>query len=81
MAEYNLKKGKNNIKMIIKNKITNLSKMFYECYEIEDIKELRYLNTKYCNNFSYMIYECSSLSDIKPLKKWNVSNCKKFNTI
>ena len=47
--------------------------MFYECYYLKNLEELKYLNTKYCNNFSYMFYGCSQLSDIKALEKWNVS--------
>ena len=41
--KYNLKKGENNIKMIIKNKITNLEKMFYKCNKLKNIDELNIL--------------------------------------
>ena len=51
--------------MKIKNRIKDLGHMFYECKNLENIDELKYLNTKYCNNFSFIFYECSSLSDIK----------------
>ena len=76
--KYRLKKGKNNIKLKIKNKITNLSYMFYECKIIKNIDELKYLNTSNCNNFEYMFYECSSLTDIKSLENWNVSKGNNF---
>ena len=76
--EYKLRKGENNIKMKIKYKITDLQSMFYECKNLKNIDELKYLNTKYCNNFEDMFWGCSSLSNIKGLEKWNVSNGKDF---
>ena len=76
---YKLVKGINNIKMIIKNKLTNLEYMFRGCKTLKDINELKYLDTKDINNFSFMFCECSSLSDIKPLKNWNVSNGNNFS--
>ena len=36
--------------MKIKNKITNLSYMFYDCFTLKNINELKYLITKYTNN-------------------------------
>ena len=45
IKEYKLKKGLNNIKMLIKNKITNLEYMFYGCHSLKDINELKYLDT------------------------------------
>ena len=78
IKEYKLKKGENNIKMKIKNKITDLQYMFDGCKNLKNIDELKYLNTKYCNNFSCMFSGCSSLSDIKGLEKWNVSNGNNF---
>ena len=45
--KYKLKKGINNIKMKMKNRITNLSYMFYKCKSLKDINELGYLNTRY----------------------------------
>ena len=50
MDKYKLKKGENRIEMILKNKITNLEEMFYECKALKNIEELKYLNTKDCNN-------------------------------
>ena len=81
VKEYKLRKGENNIKMKIKNKITDLHDMFYGCENLKNIDELKYLNTKYCNNFRGMFSYCSSLSDIKGLKKWNVSNGKNLRAM
>ena len=78
VSKYKLKKGENNIKLIIKNKIINLSNMFKECKIIKNIDELKYL-TSNCNNFSSMFNECSLLSDIKSLEKWNVSKGSNFS--
>ena len=41
--EFKLKKGKNNIKMIIMHKLTNLEYMFYECESLINIDELKFL--------------------------------------
>ena len=77
--KYKLKEGDNNITLIIKNKITNLSNMFYQCQQLKDIHELKYLNTKYCNDFNNMFNKCTLLTDIKPLENWNVSNGTNFS--
>ena len=79
ISKYKLKKGDNNIKMIIKNKIKYLRYMFYSCTNLKNIEELKYLNVKYCTNFSWMFNGCSSLNDIKSLEKWNVSNGTNFS--
>ena len=76
--KYKLKKGKNNILMKIKNRLTSLEKMFYKCDKLKNIDDLKYLNTKYCINLDGMFYGNTSLSDIKPLQNWNVSNCVTF---
>ena len=78
ISKYKLKKGENNIILIIKNKIKDLSHMFNTCKNLQNINELKYLNTKYCTNFSFMFSKCSSLNDIKPLENWNVSNGTNF---
>ena len=75
---YELKKGDNNIQLIIKNKITNLEYMFYNCSCLKNINELKNLDTKEINNFSYMFYKCHILSDINELQNWDVSNANNF---
>ena len=74
---YCLKEGINNIKLIIKNNITNLEYMFYDCKALYSIDELRYLNTSCCTNFSKMFYY-TEISDLKPLENWDVSNGTNF---
>ena len=61
-------------KIIINNKEIKLNENL-----LKDIKDLKYINTKYCNNFKGMFSGCKSLIDIKPLEKWNVSNCNNFS--
>ena len=79
VSKCKLKKGDNNIKIIIKNKIKDLRYMFDSCCNLKNIEELKYLNVKYCTNFNYMFLNCSSLNDITPLKNWNVTNGTNFN--
>ena len=74
-----LKKGENNIKIIIKNKIENLECMFYDCKSLININELEYLDTKDINNFSFMLTGCSSLLNLKGIENWNVSNGHYFS--
>jgi len=81
IRRYKLVKGINNIKIIIKNKLTNLAYMFEGCKSLKDIDELKYLDTKDINNFTFMFYGCSSLSDIKSLQNWNVSNGNYFSSM
>ena len=79
--KYRLGKGENKIKIIIKNKITNLEDMFDGCESLKNIEELKYLDTKDINNYSYMFFGCSLLSDIKGIEDWDVSNGNDFNNM
>jgi len=79
ISRYELKEGENKIEIIIKNKITNLEYMFYECISLNNIEELKFLDTKEINNFSNMFGWCESLSDIKGLENWNVSKGNNFS--
>ena len=76
--KYKLNKGSNIVKIIIKNKITNLSHMFNCCKTLNNIDELKYLDTKNVKDFSFMFSYCLLLKDIKALNYWNVSNGNNF---
>ena len=76
---YILKKGKNKIQLIIKNKIKDLEGMFEYCNTLKNINGLKHLDTKEIKNFSGMFWGCSSLSDINGLENWNVSNGNNFS--
>ena len=80
-STYFFDKGKNDVKIIIKNKLTNLEGMFANCTILRDIKGLEYLDTNEVNNFSNMFFGCSSLSNIKALENWNVSNGNNFSNM
>ena len=67
VSEYKLNKGENVIEILIKNKLTNLESMFFDCTKLKNIEELKYLDTKEVNNFYRMFWGCSPLSDIKSL--------------
>ena len=81
IEEYELKNGSNYIQIIINKQLTNLEDMFANSVSLENIEELKYLNTEEIKNFSYMFRGCKSLSDIKPLENWNASNCTDFNSM
>ena len=76
---YELNEGENKITMIIKNKLTNLSRMVQSCDSLKNINDLKYLDINSVKDFSYMFFGCSSISDISFLKKWNVSNVNNFS--
>ena len=76
--KYELREGDNIITLLIKNQLTNVSYMFYDCNNIKDIKDLKYLYVNEIKDFKYMFSGCSSLTNIKPLRKWNISNGKSF---
>ena len=78
---YKLQKCENKIKIIIKNKITNLEYMFYKCKSLKNIEQLNNLDTKEIKNFTRTFSDCSSLSDLKGLQNWNVSNGNNFSYI
>jgi hypothetical protein len=67
--QFMLTKGENKIKLYIKNKLTNLSYMFYGCYNLKNIKELKYLDTTNVKNFSRLFWGCSSFNRYKLFKK------------
>ena len=77
--EFEFEKGENNVKMIIKNPLSDLSYMFYACKTLINIEELKYLDTSKITNFSHCFYLCSSLKDISPLQYWNVSKAESFS--
>ena len=78
---YELKRGENNITLVIKNKLINLCHMFSGCGTLKDIKELKYLDITNTKDFSSMFWGCLSLSDITPLEDWNVSNIINFSNM
>ena len=71
--KYVLLKGKNVIKMIIKNDLKNIEEMFNGCKTLININPLKNLDIKYITSMSGMFNGCESLKDIKPLENWNVS--------
>ena len=75
IEEYELKEGKNNVQIIIKNKLIN----FNGAISLVNIEELKYLNTETINNFTRMFSFCKSLTDIKSLQNWNISNGNNFS--
>ena len=79
VKKYKLKRGENNIQIIVKDKLINLKDMFNGCRTLKNIDELKYLDTKDITDFSYMFSGCSSLSNIKSLENWNVSNGINFS--
>ena len=78
VREYDLKKGENNVKICIKNMLTNLSYMFYFCEALYNMNELKYLNTNNITDFSWMFANCK-ISNIKPLENWDTSKSKTFS--
>ena len=81
VGNYELKEGDNIISIKLKNKLINLSYMFYRCESLRNINDLKYLDVKEVKDFSYMFFGCSLLSDLTPLKNWVVSNANNFQSM
>ena len=71
--KFTLLKGKNNIKMIIKNELSNIEEMFHGCKALVNINDLKYLDLKNITSITKLFYGCESLKDIKALENWDVS--------
>ena len=78
VSVYELMPGENNITLIIKNNLINLSYMFYWCNSLKSIHELKNLDVSQTKYFEEMFYGCSSINDITSLKNWNVLNSESF---
>ena len=77
VSNWRLKKGENNITICIKNKLRDLTRMFYFCKSLYNIEELKYLNTEDVISFQQMFSSCN-ISDLKPLENWNTSKSENF---
>ena len=78
VSYYKLKEGENLISLVIRNKLNNLSYMFYKCDSLKEIGGLKDLDVRDVKDFSFMFSGCSQLSNIKPLQNWSVTNVKNF---
>ena len=73
--KYPLLKGKNIVKMIIENNVTNLEEMFSECKSLVNIDGLKFLDLNNITSIRQLFFGCESLENIKVLEKLNVSKC------
>ena len=76
-SKYELNKGDNNVKLIIKKNLTNLENMFKGCYSLDDITELKYMNIKEVEDFSNMFPSESLLKKFEAFPnyvKWKQDN-------
>ena len=80
VQEYYLKEGENNVTLCIQNKLTNLSDMFAYCKTLNNIDELRNLNTENVIDFSGMFKGCK-ISNIKALENWDTSKSETFSSM
>ena len=62
------------VKLIQKNKITNMSYMFYECDYLLSLTKISNFNTNNVKDMSYMFYNCSRLSSLHDISKLNTNN-------
>lgn len=53
---------------------TNLSFLFAECYNLQDISALSNWDVSEVENMCYMFHNCRCLRDLSPLSDWDVSN-------
>ena len=80
VEEYYLKEEENKITLCIKNNLRNLSDMFAFCKTLNNIDELRNLNTENVIDFSGMFQGCK-ISNIKALENWDTSKSETFRSM
>ena len=77
---YNFEKiGQNEIYIIEKNYITDMSYMFNWCNSIESLEPLRNWDVSKVEKMSDMFRDCNSIESLEPLRKWDVSKVKDMN--
>ena len=69
--------------------VTNMSSMFFDCWELKSVGDLSKWNVSNVTNISGMFYKCNELKFIGDISEWNVSNvidmtymfynCESFN--
>ena len=62
-----------NLKSIVTHNVTNMSKMFYDCWRLASITGLDAFDTSSVTDMSYMFANCSSLSSLD-LSSFDTSN-------
>ena len=72
--EYKNNKEILEVDLIIKENLTDISYMFYECSSLLSINTIPNFNTENVNNMSYLFYRCSSLISINGLSNWQTEN-------
>ena len=80
VPRYDLEEEENNVTICIKNTLTNLSFMFFQCDTLFNIEELKYLNTENVYDFSFM-FEFTKISNIKALENWETSKAETFHSM
>ena len=79
LNEKQKKKNELKIKLIEKNKITNMSYMFNCCNSLKKLPGISKWNTKNVTNMSYMFDGCKSLKELPDISKWNTKNVTYMN--
>lgn len=54
----------------------HMARWFYGFRALDDIEDLRYIDTSYATDFSALFIYCNSLKSVKPLSNWNTSKVK-----
>ena len=80
VPRYDLEEGENTVTICIKNTLTNLSYMFFQCDNLFNIDELKNLNTENVSDFSCM-FESTEISNIKALENWETSSAETFHSM
>ena len=61
-------------KLIQKNRITNMSNMFFNCELLSSLPDLSKWNTTHVKDMSNIFSNCKLLSSLSDISKWNTSN-------
>ena len=63
------------------NNITDMSYMFYECYNLSNLPDISKWNTNNITDMSFMFYYCSNLSNLPDISKWNTNNVTNMSSM
>ena len=69
------------IRLILNNKITDISYLFYNCSSLSSILGIEKWTFSNITEMNCIFFNCSSLLSLPDISKWDTSNIKKMDSI
>ena len=61
------------IRLIGISKVTDMSKMFYDCQLLHSLPDINIWDTSNAIDMNYLFYDCKSVIDLSAISHWNLS--------